>query len=213
MLSLFSFYQEFLMPLTTAPMSLLDAVNICLSAMGEPVINSLDDAAMDAQMAVDIVAETTNSVQSVGWHWNTETHTIKPDTNGFIVLPPNTISVDTIDEDRGTDVIQRGLRLFDKGTSNFLFTKPLKLRLIVILDYDDLPFAARQFIAIRSARTFQQRLLGSDALYKYDAADENNAWGVLMQKEAETMNANVLRDNWSAGSIVNRTFFARGAFR
>jgi hypothetical protein len=201
------------MPLTTVPLTLLDAVNICLSAMGEPVINSLDDAATDAQMAVDIIDETNMSVQSVGWHWNTEKHTISPDVNGHILLPENTIRVDTIDDDVGTDVIQRGLKLFNKDTSTFVFTKALKLQLSVILDYDTLPFSARQFVAIRSARVCQQRLLGNETLYKFDRDDENRAWAVLMQEEAETKNANVLRDNWSAASIVNRSFFARGAYR
>lgn len=201
------------MPLAVAPLTLLDAVNICLSAMGEPAINSLDDAATDAQIAIGIVNETSQSVQSVGWHWNTEKRTIAPDVNGHILLPKNTIQVDTIDEDVAVDVVQRGLRLFDKGTSDFKFTKPLKLQLVVILDYDDLPFVARQYVAIRAARIFQQRLLGSDTLYKFDKADEQAAWVGIVEDEAKTMNANVLRDNWSAASIVQRGFFSRGAFR
>lgn len=200
------------MPLTIAPMTQLDAVNICLSAMGEPVINSLDDAAMDAQMAVDIVDETTASVQSVGWHWNTEDHTIAPNTDGQIVLPENTIRVDTTGNDACVDVVQRGLKLFNRGTSAFTFTKPLQLTLSVLLMFDDLPFAAKQYVAIRAARIFQQRLLGNDALVKYDSVDEQRAWAILMQEEAETLNANLLRDNWSTASIMNRGYFARGAY-
>lgn len=193
-------------------MTKLQAINICLSAMGEPVINSLDDAAVDAQMASDIVDETTSSVQSEGWDWNTEKHTLSPTVDGFILLPDNTIRVDTIEADAGTDVIQRGLKLFNRDTSSFIFTKPLRLSLTVILSFDDLPFTAKQFIAIRAARVFQQRSLGSDTLYKFDQADEQRAWAVLMQEEAETMDANILRDNWSTSSIVNRWHFARGAY-
>jgi hypothetical protein len=199
--------------LPNVPTTKLGAVNICLSAMGEPAVNSLDDAAIDAQSAANIVDETTASVQSEGWDWNTEKHTLSPNTDGFILLPENTIRVDTIEEDAGTDVIQRGLKLFDRKTSSYSFTKPLRLELIVILPFEEVPFSAKQFIAIRAARIFQQRSLGSDTLYKYDAADEQRAWAVLVQEEADTLDANVLRDNWSTASIVNRTFFARGAYR
>lgn len=193
-------------------MTKLQAVNVCLSAMGEPKINSLDDAAIDAQMAIDIVDETTLSVQTTGWHWNTEKHTLSPSTDGYIYVPENTIAVDTIESDYGVDVVQRGLRLFNRETSSFIFNKPLTVSLIVCLDYDDVPMAAKQFISIRAARIFQQRALGSDTLYKFDGADETRAWAVLMQAEAESQDANVLRDNWSTASIMNRSHFSRGSY-
>lgn len=199
------------MTITIAPTTKLKAVNICLSAMGEPVINSLDDAAVDAQMASDIIDETSESVQIVGWYWNTETHTLSPDSNGYLVLPNNVIRVDPTDQSLG-NIVQRGGRLFNTDTASFIFTKPIKLRLSVLLEYDDLPLTAKQFIAVRAARIFQQRLLGSETLYKFDAADEQRGWALLMQEEAETMNANVLRDNWSTSSIVNRGHFSRGAY-
>lgn len=199
------------MTTTIAPTTKLKAVNICLSAMGEPVINSLDDAAIDAQMASDIIDETSESVQTVGWYWNTETHTLSPDINGNLVLPQNVIRVDPIDQSLG-NIVQRGGKLFNTDTASFSFTKAIKLRMSVLLEYDDLPLTAKQFIAIRAARIFQQRLLGSDTLYKFDAQDEQRAFAVLMQEETETMNPNILRDNWSTASILNRGRFSRGAY-
>lgn len=194
-----------------SPTTKLKAVNICLSAMGEPVINSLDDAAIDAQMASDIVDETSESVQTIGWYWNTETHTLKPDINGNLVLPANTIRVDPVDLSLG-NIVQRGGKLFNTDTASFQFTTPVKLTLSVLLTFDDLPMSAKQFIAMRAARVFQQRLLGSDTLYKYGAADENRAYAVLMQEEAETRDSNLLRGNWSTQAIVHRGFFSRGAY-
>lgn len=200
------------MTVSIAPTNKLKAVNICLSAMGEPVINSLEDAAVDAQMASDIVDETSESVQTIGWFWNTETHTFSPDKSGNIVLPENTITVVVPDDGILDNVVQRGLRLFDTDRSSYVFTKPVTLRLIVLLEFDDLPLTAKQFIAIRAARIFQQRSLGSDTLYKFNEADEQRAWAVLMDEEARTMRANVLKDNWSAASILNRGHFSRGAY-
>lgn len=193
-------------------MTKLDAVNVCLSAMGEPSINELETAGVDAQIASDIVDETSRAVQGMGWHWNRETHTISPDVNGNIVLPSNTLRVDTIEDDKSTDVIQRGLKLFDRTNNSYVFGDALKLELIVALPFDDLPFAAKNFITFRSARLMQQRALGSETLHKFNRDDEQRAWVVLLQDEAEVADASMLDDSWSTASILNRGWFARGAY-
>jgi len=200
------------MPFYNTPMTKLEAVNICLSSMGEPTVNSLDSAAIDAQMASDIVDETARSVQAIGWHWNREKHTIEPDGNGYLTLPANTLRVDTAGSYVTTDVIQRGTRLYNRGDDTYIFSAPLELDMYVALPFEDMPFAAKQFVSIRSARLLQQRVLGSDTLYKFDSADENRAWTVLCQEEAEVSDANMLYDNWSTSSIMNRSSFSRGAY-
>jgi len=194
------------------PLTKLDAVNICLSTMGEPTVNTLDGAAVDAQMASDLVDETSRSVQGMGWHWNREKHTLSPSVNSQIILPANTIRVDTVDDSKSIDVVQRGGKLFDVENSTYTFTKELRVEIYVQLTFDELPFAAKQFITMRAARLLQQRLLGSDTLYKFSAQDEQRAWTVLMQEETETADANMLYDSWSTRKIVSRGYFSRGGF-
>jgi len=194
------------------PLTKLDAVNICLSSMGEPVVNSLDSAAIDAQMASDLVDETSRSVQGMGWHWNREKHTLSPNISGEIILPSNTLRVDTIEESLSVDVVQRGGKLFNKETSTYLFDGPLTVEVYVQLTFDQLPFAAKQFITIRAARVLQQRLLGSETLAKFHEMDEQRAWIALQQEEAETYDGNMLYDAWSTRRIVTRGVFSRSGF-
>jgi hypothetical protein len=194
------------------PLTKLDAVNICLSTMGEPTVNTLDGAAVDAQMASDLVDETSRSVQGIGWHWNREKHTLSPNVNSEIILPANTLRVDTVDYDRTTDVVQRGGKLFDVENSTYTFDKELKVEVYVQLSFEELPFAAKQFITMRAARLLQQRLLGSDTLYKFSAQDEQRAWTVLMQEETEVADGNMLYDSWDTRKIVSRGYFSRGGF-
>lgn len=194
------------------PLTKLDAVNICLSSMGEPTVNTLDGAAVDAQMASDLVDETSRSVQGIGWHWNREKHTLSPNANSEIILPANTLRVDTIDDSKSTDVVQRGGKLFDVENSTYTFDDELKVEIYVQLAFEDLPFAAKQFITMRAARLLQQRLLGSETLYKFAAQDEQRAWTVLMQEETETADGNMLYDSWSTQKIVTRGYFSRGGF-
>lgn len=200
------------MAFDNSPMSKLDAVNICLSSMGEPSINSLDGVAVDAQMASDLIDETSMTVQSIGFHWNREVHTISPNVSGNILIPANTARVDTVDGSKSTDVIQRGLRLYDIPNNSYVFTDALTVELYVILPFDELPLAAKQYITIRAARILQQRLLGNETLYKFNAQDEKSAYAVLIQDDMESADYNMLTDSWSVASILNRGYFARGNY-
>jgi len=194
------------------PMTKLEAVNICLSSMGEPVVNTLDGAAIDAQMASDLIDETSRSVQGMGWHWNREQHTLSPNVSNEIVLPANTIRVDTVNESRSVNVVYRNGKLFDVENATFQFDKELKLEIYVVLPFEHIPFAAKQFVTARAARLLQVRLLGSETLNKFNMADEQRAWVALMQEEAETFDGNMLTDSWSTRSIITRGYFARGAY-
>jgi hypothetical protein len=203
---------EVLMSFPISPMTKLEAVNICLSSMGEPVVNSLDGAAIDAQMASDIIDETSRSVQGHGWHWNREKHTLSPNVANQIMLPANTLRIDSVDDSRSVDVVQRGTKLFNVGTASFTFDKEIRVEVYVQLTFEDLPFAAKQFIAMRAARILQQRLLGAESLFKFTTQDEQRAWITLMQEECEVADGNMIHDSWSTSSIVNRSYFSRGAY-
>ena len=95
------------------PMTKLEAVNVCLSSIGEPPVNDIDTAGIDAQLASDIVDEISRTVQLKGWHWNRETHTLSPNNLGELVLPTNTAKVDSTGVENAFDVVRRGGRLFD----------------------------------------------------------------------------------------------------
>jgi len=192
------------------PMTKLQAVNICLSSMGEPPISTLDSAAPDAQVISDIIDETSRSVQAIGWHWNIEKYILSPNTNNELVLPNNTLRVDSVDTSSDIDVIQRGLRLFNRTDNAYTFTDPITVEVFVGLPFDDLPFAAKQYIALAAARIAQQRLLGSDSLYKFNVQDEQRAWLNLLRDESDVSDRNMLYDSYSTSSMLMRGAFSRG---
>jgi hypothetical protein len=191
------------------PMTKLEAVNVCLGTIGEPAVNSLDGASLDAQMASDFIDETSRRVQSKGWHWNKETHTLSPDINNNIVLPVATVEVDTVNGSRNTDVVQRGNRLYDRENNTYEFDTALELKLVVLLPFDDLPNVAKDYITIRAARLFQARVLGSETLHKLTAQDEADAMTALKRHELRTGDYNMLTGSVSTASIVDRMVYHR----
>lgn len=187
------------------PTTKLEAVNVCLTNIGEAPVASIDDGLqVDAQVASSIIDEISREVQTHGWHWNTEVHTLSPNSSNEIPLPVNTLRVDTVEGDVSKDVIQRGMKLYDRKDNTYTFTDALKLHLTVVLKFDELPEAARRYITVRSTRLFQERTLGSERISAFNRADEQQGWALLQHEEAETADHNLL-DSYSTYSTLSRT--------
>lgn len=185
----------------------LDAVNIMLGTIGESPINSLDAATgvVDAVTARSILAEVSVQVQEEGWHFNTDYEfDLTPDTNGYIYVPSNAIEVDTSPYSREYDVAIRGNKLYDRGNKTYVFSKPLKADLTILLEFNELPQAARHYITIRAARVFQQRVVGSNVLGSFTQGDEYNALRAMRRYEARTADYNILTSNYSVMRVIDR---------
>jgi hypothetical protein len=187
----------------------LDAINIMLGTIGESPINSLDAATgvVDAVTARSILAEVSVQVQEEGWHFNTEYEfELTPElSTKEIYVPPNVIEADASKYDRNDiDVAIRGNRLYDRRNKTYQFERSIKADLTVLLEFNELPQAARHFITIRAARVFQQRVVGSDTLGSFTEADEARALRAMRRYEARTADYNMLTSNYSVMRIIDR---------
>jgi hypothetical protein len=187
----------------------LDAINIMLGTIGESPINSLDAATgvVDAVTARSILAEVSVQVQEEGWHFNTEYEfELTPElSTKEIYVPPNVIEADASKYDRNDiDVAIRGNRLYDRRNKTYQFERSIKADLTVLLEFNELPQAARHYITIRAARVFQQRVVGSDTLGSFTEADEARALRAMRRYEARTADYNMLTSNYSVMRIIDR---------
>lgn len=187
--------------------SRLEAINCMLSGIGEAPINQLNQSTVDSVMAEHVLDETDRETQQEGWHFNTEYNVeLTPDSvTNQINLPLNALRVDldSVSAFNRKDIVQRGMRIYDKENKTDQFTKSLKLTIIYQLVWDDLPEAARAYIMIRAARKFQNRVVGSKELAAYQAADEQAARARLEEFESDTGDHNFL-NNYSAMRVLNR---------
>ena len=187
----------------------LDAVNIMLGTIGESPINSLDAATgvVDAVTARAILSEVSVQVQEEGWHFNTEYEfvlTPSLDTKE-IYVPANTIEVDASAYDRNDiDVAIRGNRLYDRKNKTFQFQQDIKADLTILLEFNELPQAARHYITVRAARVFQQRVVGSDTLGSFSEKDEARALRSMRRYESKTADYNILTGNYSVMRTIDR---------
>lgn len=196
------------------PMSKLEAVNICLRAIGQAPVTTLEgDLWPDVESAVGTIDDLSCSVQSRGWHWNREKMYLTPADNGHITLPANTASVDTVDEHAYINAVQRGTKMYNKEDNTYVFTQP-RLRVLItqLFPFEDLPLHARIFITASAAVELQQDELGSDSVDKRLKERVQRAWVSLMRDETRNGDFNMLRDSWTVQGALARNWFRRGAY-
>lgn len=188
------------------PTTELDAINTMLSVIGEAPVNTVEDnGIVDAVLALQILRSTSREVQARGWHFNTEkNYPLTPDTDGFLVLPNTVLRADTIDSSSDIDVVVRGNRLYNRRDHTFQFEKAVYVDMVILLEFDELPEPARHFITIRSARIFQERVVGSESLSAFTKQDEARAFVLLNEMEADTADYNILTDNYSVARVLHR---------
>jgi hypothetical protein len=184
----------------------LEAVNTLLSTIGESPISSLEESAngADAAIALSVLREVSRKVQMIGWHFNQERNfRMAPSISGEIFLPANCVQIDDSSYP-GIDVVERGGRLYNRTEQSYLFSKAVTVDLTLLLEFEELPQAARTYITDKSSRIFQNRVVGSQLLSAFTAEDEREAKTVLKKYESQTADYNILTDNVAVSRVLRR---------
>ena len=148
--------------------SKLDAVNTMLSSIGEAPVSSLSSGLVEAEIAESILNTIDREVQSMGWHFNTELNKSFAQTlAGEILLPADTLRADATLKANAPNLVQRGLKMYDRVNHTFVIGASVALDIVVQLIFDDLPEVAKRYIVLRAARVFQDRVVGSNTLHTF----------------------------------------------
>lgn len=193
--------------------TLLDAVNLCLRAMGSGAVQALDSTSLtpDSETALKTVHDVSINLQQEGWQWNTEKAMVLDPwpqdgsaAAGTIRLPDNLLKVVAIKHPEGTNLVQRGRYLYDpfKSTSNIGVS--VTVRIVVALDYEDQPQAARHYIAVRAARVLGQSKLNNVISNKFNEQEEIVALVRLYEAEDQDDDLTWMEKNQTLGSHARR---------
>ncbi len=142
--------------------TLLEAVNSILRNLGTTKVTNTEVSNPDVQAALDAIQELVRSVQSRGWWFNKQTNVTLPvNLVGNIPIPSTAIKVDTARA--GLDVVQRGMKLFNRETNSDQFTESLTdIDIVFLLEWDDLPYTAQEYIRLLAMHQVQSDLEGDE---------------------------------------------------
>jgi hypothetical protein len=188
--------------LADTPTTVLEAVNQIIATIGEPPVNSVEDnGVIDAVMALQALSAVNRAVQLRGWHWNTEENypIAASFPEGELRLPKNTLRVDTTGADADLDLVARGQRLYDRKNHTFQIGRSVKVEIVLLLPFEELPEAARTYITIKAARRFSEGQVGSELLSNFSLRDEQMALFALEDAEGDTADYNILNNSFIVG--------------
>jgi hypothetical protein len=193
----------------------IEAINTMLSVIGEPPVNSLAGVnRADVLIAGSILDDVSREVQAEGWHFNTDDRVpFIADATGTIAVPENVLRLEQTDKTYGIELIVRDDKIYNKFnlSSTWAVGATLYCSVVYLFDFDRLPQAARNYITLRAARVFNNRMVGDKAHHEYSSNDEFRALITLKEYEGETGDYTMF-DNFTIGEIVNRPRIAPRVF-
>ncbi len=140
-------------------MTLLDAINTCLSTLGEARVTSTTVR----HPTVDLIRNTLNMKKTEllerGWWFNIAQATMYPSPTNEMEYPVNALSVLGY---CGEKLVPRGGMLFDLDNNTQYFTEPKSMQITYNVDFEDLPECAANVVMQRANRAVYSGDLGMD---------------------------------------------------
>lgn len=190
------------------PTTELQAINTMLSFIGESPVSAITgNIGTDVAVAINILNETSMSIQSQGWYFNREFDvTQNRDSTNKVPLDSNCVQAEASAPYQYLYqfTIRNGF-LYDLKNHTDVFTFNPKLDKVLVQQFEHLPEYARQYIVVKAARRFAARYIGANELVKLAGLDENEAHVAFEQADSRAMDANMLRDDYNLNYITNRS--------
>ena len=186
--------------------SKLEAINTMLTSIGEIPVSSITNATTnDVSIAIQILDHVSREVQARGWFFNTDiNYSLIPNNNNQIELPANALRVELADGYRRHDFVERNRKLYDRVNNTFSITDNVKVNIVFLLDFSELPEVARHYILVRASRIFQDRMLVSSELHKFHEMDELQSYMSLKEAEGDIGRHNILTGNYDVYRVLDR---------
>jgi hypothetical protein len=193
------------------PTTELEAVNEMLMSIGQAPVSTLAVSGIrDVNIAKARLESMARRVQSQGWNFNTdEDYDLNPDIDGVIAVPSGALKVDgqlATDDFTVRRHPTKGMAIYNKTERTFIFTAPIKVKVVWGFAFADLPETARCYIATAAGRRFQSKVIGSQILDRYEEEDEAKAWFNLQREERASRDTNLFRSNAAISGIMNRRY-------
>ena len=197
---------------TTVPVNELEAVNMLLAAVGEAAVSSLETATtVDVTQAKNLLSNINREAQQKGWHFNTEWDVVLSlDSDNRIPLGTTILSIYSPSKLTTIRGREGSPFLYDLDNNTFTWTASVNDAVtITLLDFEDIPQTARQYITTKAARIFQEEIVGQVSAEAVNRQEEVEAYADLLDDEGERSGYNVgygTRDMYNTTKLYRKTW-------
>ena len=184
----------------------LEAVNAMLSAAAEAPVSTLaGNNGVQVQIALAILDEVSRRLQGDGWTFNKFETTFVRDVDNKIPINADIISLDPI-ENRYSDkdYTTRGGYLWDVENNTDIFENNVTLVATIFLEWEDLPYHARDVIMAKAIRIYTDRTVGTASLGQFTRQDEAESMARFKRTEMQLGDYHVLDSETYRRIILRR---------
>lgn len=133
----------------------LETINKMLSASGLAPVADMNTQHPSYKKALLKLTDVSRSVQSQGYWFNSSTQTLTPTIDGSVYVPNQALHCSALDEEDVADgIVARGSRMYSTANRTYTLNKSVRVELVELLAYDELPPAVAEFIAARAVHEF-----------------------------------------------------------
>ena len=187
----------------------LQAVNTMLQTIGESAVTDLADPAYEVSAAVTVLDEVVRDVCLDSYVFNTEEdRVLTANGSGKYVATSPEPYVQIRNQGSGEDYVIRSGFVYSMKDKTDTFTAgdTITITGVYLLEFLELPEAAKRYCVIRAARTFADRMVGSKDIRAFSERDEMEAKAKLADYEFGVDKINMLGDSSTvAFSLVRRS--------
>lgn len=183
----------------------LDVINTCLETLGEVPLNAADTDHPYAGAITRLLRTCNYRVQATGWWFNKERITLSPnDVTGEIYVPHDVLALDT--ENVQKNYVLRGRRLYDIASESYVFTGDVRLAIVRLIAFEDLPFVAQDYVQAAVVARFVESYDADQSRVQQVRMDYAMAEEACNAEHIRNTNANILRQGGvgMAGSSIRR---------
>lgn len=167
----------------------LEAVNICLNVIGEASINTLTGTLpFEVTLARNIIDEASRELCQDSYIFNTEKDVVLTSDGTNVAVPAHYIIV----KHASINYIIRGAQLYNMDDGTLVIPANVTADVTYLLDFEDLPEAAKRYVNIKAARVYADRLVGSKDIRAFTERDEMQAKAQLTHYQEGTGDFNML---------------------
>jgi hypothetical protein len=190
----------------------LQAVNTMLQTIGESSVTSITSGTLPYEVAaaVTMLEEVVREVCMDSYVFNTEEDRVLTADGGTgkisAITPQHYVQIRN--QGSGEDYVIRSGFVYSmlNKTNVFALGSTITITGVYLLDFLDLPEAAKRFCVIRAARTYADRMVGSKDIRAFSERDELEAKAKLNDYEFGIDRINMLGDSSTvAFSLVRRS--------
>ena len=180
-----------------------------LQTIGESAVTDLADPAYEVSAAVTVLDEVVRDVCLDSYVFNTEEdRVLTANVSGKYVATSPEPYVQIRNQGSGEDYVIRSGFVYSMKDKTDTFTAgdTITITGVYLLEFLELPEAAKRYCVVRAARTFADRMVGSKDIRAFSERDEFEAKAKLADYEFGVDKINMLGDSSTvAFSLVRRS--------